>query len=166
MVQVPDAVRPLLIKFKRIHFWILVVLAPLVLLPLLFLTQSGIAAKIEAQRSKIKGSLDSVEAIFRQSPHPNEKWSREIGSRAQQINGETLDVWKRMWEAQSPLREWPESLGSDFVKAASSLKADGILRRSLLERYQNSIRPIVRQLPKRMGADELMTDASADASGG
>jgi hypothetical protein len=53
-------------------------------------------------------------------------------------------------------------LGNDFVKAASSLATDASLRRSLLERYQNGIRPVVRQLPGRMGADELMSDAASN----
>jgi hypothetical protein len=162
MVQIPDSVRPYVIGIQKFHFWILAALAPLVLLPLLFMAQAGISQKIESQRSKIKGSLDSVTAILRKTPHPNEKWSEQIGARAREINDETLQVWDQLWKAQEPLRQWPESLGNDFVKAASSLKPDASLRRSLLERYQNGIRPNVRQLPTRMGADELMSDATAE----
>lgn len=162
MVQVPDAIRPYTRALQKFHFWILVAVAPLVLLPMLFLARAGMSSQIESQRNKIKSSLESVEAIFRQAPHANEKWSQQIGARAGEINDETFQVWRRLWESQKPLRSWPESLGSDFVKSASSLKVNGVLKRSLLERYQNGIRPIVRQLPARMGADELMSDASSE----
>lgn len=162
MAQIPDSIRPYVIGLRKFHFWILAAIVPLVLLPLLFMAQAGISQKIESQRSKIKSSLDSVSAILKKEPHPNEKWSERINARTREINDETLQVWEQLWKAQEPLRMWPESLGDDFVKAAASLKPDGSLRRSLLERYQNGIRPIVRQLPVRMGVDELMSDAASD----
>ena len=162
MVQIPDAIRPYVTTVQKFHFWMLAAIVPLVFLPLLFLAQSGISQKIKTQRSKIEGSLSSIEAIFLNEPHPNEKWSQQIGARAREINDETLQVWEQLWKAQEPLRQWPESLGNDFVRAAASLAPDGSLRRSLLERYQNGIRPVVRQLPGRMGADELMADEASD----
>ncbi len=162
MVQIPDTIRPYVTILQKFHFWMLAALAPLVLLPLLFMAQAGIAQKIKTQRSKIESSLSSVETIFKNEPHPNEKWSEQIGSRAKEINDETLQVWEQLWKAQEPLRQWPESLGNDFVKAAASLPPGGSLRRSLLERYQNGIRPVVRLLPERMGADELMAEAASD----
>lgn len=162
MVQIPDSVRPYVIGIQKFHFWILAAVVPLVLLPLLFMAQAGISQKIVTQRSKIKSSLDSITSILGKTPHPNEKWSEQIGARAREINSETLQVWEQLWKAQEPLRQWPESLGDDFVKAASSLRPDASLRRSLLERYQNGIRPVVRQLPGRMGADELMSDAASN----
>jgi hypothetical protein len=162
MVQIPDTIRPYVTILQKFHFWMLAALAPLVLLPLLFVAQAGIAQKIQTQRGKIKSSMDAVTAIFDNKPHPNEKWSEQIGSRAKEINDETLQVWEQLWKAQEPLRQWPESLGNDFVKAAASLPPGGSLRRSLLERYQNGIRPVVRLLPERMGADELMAEAASD----
>ena len=162
MVQIPDAIRPYTTALQKFHFWMLAALAPLVLLPLLFMAQAGIANKLKTQRSKIESSLSSVEAIIKNTPHPNEKWSEKISARALEINSETLQVWEQLWKAQEPLRQWPDSLGNDFVRAASTLPPNGTLRRSLLERYQNGIRPVVRLLPVRMGADELMSDAASD----
>lgn len=162
MVQIPDAIRPYATALQKFHFWILAALAPLVFLPLLFMAQASISSKIKAQKTKIESSLTTVNAILEKKPHPNEKWSEKIDARAKQINDETFQVWEQLWKAQEPLRQWPESLGNDFVKAASSLTPDGTLRRSLLERYQNGIRPVVRLLPARMGADELMSDAASD----
>jgi hypothetical protein len=165
MVQIPDSVRPYVTAVVKFHFWILAAIAPLILLPLLFVAQAGISGRIEAQRGKIKGAIDSIKAVTSKSPHPNERWSEKIGERAGEIDEETFQAWSRLWETQQPIRQWPESLGKDFVKAVTTLKPDGSLRRSLLERYQNGIRSVVRQLPGRMEADELMSDA-ASAGGG
>lgn len=164
MPQLPDAIRPYAIILQKIHFWILAALVPLILLPLLFMAQSSMSARVKAKRTKIEGSIKELEKIVTdpsKKPHPNEKWSAEIEKRSGQINDETLKVWTKLWEDQKPLRQWPTSLGPDFVAAASALKPNASLRRALLERYQNGIRPVVRQLPGRMGADELMTEAAA-----
>lgn len=161
MVQIPDAIRPYTTALRKLHFWILAALAPLVLLPLLLMAQATISSKIKTQRSKIEGALSSVEAIFNNRPHPNEKWATKISGRARQINDETLRVWDQLWQAQQPLRQWPESLGKSFVKAASSLKANQSLSQPALEVYQNGIKRVVRELPERMGADDLMSDAAA-----
>lgn len=161
MVQIPDSIRPIVTMWVRVHFWILAALAPLVLLPTLFVAKAGMVGKIEAQRGKIKGAMDSLKGITGQSPHPNEKWAKEISKRARQIDEETEQVWESLWEVQKPIRQWPD-LGADFVARATSLKPGGTLPRFLLERYQNDIRSVVRKLPARMHADELMPE---DAGG-
>lgn len=163
MVQIPDSVRPYAVVLQKFHFWILAAIVPLVLLPLLFVAQAGIFGKIDAQRNKIGGTLSSIEAVLGNRPHPNEKWSQKIRARAREINTETLQVWEQAWTAQEPLRRWPDMLGNDFVKAASSLTSDGSLKRSLRERYQNEIRSVPRELPKRMGVDDLMGEPTVDA---
>jgi hypothetical protein len=165
MVQIPDTIRPYVTILQKFHFWMLAGLAPLVLLPLLFMAQAGISQKIKTQRSKIESSLSSIEAVLKNAPHPNEKWSEQIATRAREINNETLQVWEQLWKAQEPLRQWPEILGKDFVKAALALEGDSSLKRSLRERYQNEIRPVPRELPKRMGVDDLMGEPSAATRG-
>lgn len=164
MAQIPDSIRPYVNAIQKYHFWILAVLAPLVLLPLLVVAQVGISARIDVENRAITQARDDLTQITDKSPHPNEKWLKKIGSRAQEIDDETFRVWTRLWEAQQPIRQWPDSLGKDFVKAASSLKPDGSLRTQLLERYQEGVRSVVRQMPARMGAD-LIKDPSADADG-
>ena len=164
--MVPDAIRPYVVAIQKFHFWMLAALAPLILLPLLFMAKSSISKEIDSQRSKIEGAKGSVEAVFSQNPHPNENWSVEIEARTKNIEKETHAVWEQLWSDQEPLRQWPESLGSDFVAAALSLKPDNDLKRSLLERYQNDIPEIVREIPGRMGADEMMSDLELDDSGG
>lgn len=165
MAQLPDSIRPYAIAVQKFHFWILAGLVPVVLLPLLFMAKSGVSAKIESQRSKITTSVSSIDAVLQKRPHPNEKWSEQIGRRTQEINDETLQVWERLWQAQEPLRQWPEILGNDFVEAAASLTPGGTLRRSLRERYQNEIRLVPRELPTRMGVDDLMEDSAVNPRG-
>ncbi len=165
MAQIPDSIRPYIIAVQKFHFWILAAVAPLVLLPLLFMARSGISAKIQSQRSKVTGAVSSLEAVLNKRPHPNETWSQRLGKRAQEINDETLQAWEQLWEAQKPLRQWPEFLGDDFIKAAGALTPDGTLKRSLRERYQNDIRAVPRELPARMGVDDFMGDATVNVRG-
>lgn len=164
--MVPDSIRPFVVAVQKFHFWMLAALAPLILLPLLFMAKSSISKEIDSQKSKIEGAKGSVEAVFSQNPHPNENWSAKIESRTKDIEKETYAVWQQLWSEQEPLRQWPESLGADFVTAALDLKPGDNLRRSLLERYQNDIPDIVREIPNRMGADEMMSDINLDDSGG
>jgi hypothetical protein len=106
-----------------------------------------------------------VRSVTGIQPHPNDAWSSEIDKATRRVKGETLAEWQRFWDSQQPLRVWPASLGRDFVQKVTTLKAGAKLPRPMLERYQNSVRAIVRTLPARMGADELMVDAAAGGPG-
>ncbi|MFM7035351.1 MAG: hypothetical protein ACKOYJ_09285 [Planctomycetia bacterium] len=168
MVQIPDSLRPYANTLAKIHFWILAAAVPLILLPLLFATRSGMSGRITEKRKTIENKIQGISAIksAKNNPHPNEKWRKKIQENVQGINDETLTVWTSLWNDQRKIRQWPSSLGPDFVKRASDLKPDGSLPRALLERYQNGIRQVVRQIPARMGVADLMTEAAAAAPGG
>ena len=164
MVQIPDNIKPHVDLVVKYHFWLLAPLVPLVVVPLVFMTNGSLGEQINAARSQIESRLSSLKSVAGIEPHPNEAWSTDIDARTNAVRRETLAEWQRFWNSQQPLRIWPDSLGGDFVQRAAVLKADGKLPRKLLERYQNNVRAIVRQLPARMGADEAMIDAAADAA--
>ena len=144
--------------FAKHHFWMLSVLVPLILLPVLFLARGQLTAEINSQREKIKGHLTALQSVRRIPQHPNDSWSKDIDTSTMRVKKETFAEWRKLWDSQQSLRVWPESLGADFVKAAESLKSDGKLSRKLLERYQNNVRMLVRELPKRMGVSDGMAD--------
>jgi len=106
-----------------------------------------------------------VRSVTGIQPHPNNEWSSEIDKATKRVKGQTLAEWRKVWDSQQPLRVWPASLGPDFVQKATTLKPAAKLPRPMLERYQNSVRAIVRTLPARMGADELMVDGAAGGPG-
>ena len=164
MVQIPDNIKPHVDLVVKYHFWLLAPLVPLVVVPLVFMTNGSLGEQINSARSQIESRLSSLKSVAGIEPHPNEAWSTDIDARTNAVRRETLAEWQRFWNSQQPLRVWPDSLGVDFVQRAAVLKADGKLPRKLLERYQNNVRAIVRQLPARMGADEAMIDAAADAA--
>jgi hypothetical protein len=165
MVQIPDNVRPYLDAVLKHHFWILIALVPPVVLPMVFLARGKLADEIDAARGQIENRLSAVRSVTGIQPHPNDAWSSEIDKATRRVKKETLTEWQRLWASQQPLRVWPASLGQDFVQRATSLKAGAKLPRQMLERYQNSVRALVRTLPARMGADELMVDAVAGGPG-
>ncbi|MEI6238998.1 MAG: hypothetical protein WCR51_01280 [Planctomycetia bacterium] len=161
MVQIPDNVRPYLDAALKHHFWILLALVPVVVLPVVFLARGKLAAEIASARSQIDSRLSAVRSVTGIQPHPNDAWSSEIDKATRRVKRETLTEWQRFWESQQPLRVWPASLGPDFVQRVTALKPATKLPRPLLERYQNSVRALVRTLPARMGADEMMVDGAA-----
>ncbi|MBM3953987.1 MAG: hypothetical protein FJ309_05150 [Planctomycetes bacterium] len=165
MVQVPEAVRPFVDFLAKYHFWLLVPLVPLIVLPLLLLTNGRLAAEMTAAKGQIDSRLSALKSVEAVQPHPNERWKGDMTRRVTRVQRETLAEWESFWASQAFLRQWPAELGPDFLQRAQALKPEGKLPRPLLERYQNGIRAIVRKLPARMGADEMMPDP-ASAGGG
>ena len=156
--SVSDAARPWLTLFVKHHFWLLSLIVPLVLLPLLFVAQNRLTSQIEAVRREIEGHISALQNVRRIPQHPNDSWANDIDASTMRVKRETFAEWRKFWESQRPLRVWPESLGPDFVKAVETLKPDGKLSPRLLERYQNMVRTLVRELPARLGVEDAMAD--------
>lgn len=158
-ISAVDSSRPVVEAFVKYHFWLLTFIVPLVLLPLLFMARGDLVTKIEAQRGTINGHIKAMEDVRKITQHPNESWTNDIDASTMRVKRETFAEWRRFWASQQPLRVWPAALGSDFVEKVEALKADGKLSRKLLERYQNNTRMLVRDLPKRMGVEDAISDA-------
>ena len=160
--NVSEKARPaaLAILIKH-HFWMLAVLVPLVLLPLLFVALGKLRTEIGSMREQINGSLTALKNVRLITQHPNSFWEEGIDQSTMRVKRETYAEWTRFWQSQKAFRTWPAALGPDFVKAAENLKPDGKLSRQLLERYQNNVKQLVQELPKRMGVEPAMLDAQA-----
>ena len=153
-----DKNRPWVAMLAKHHFWLLTLVVPLVLVPLLLVAQGTLTAQIEAVREQIKGQITALQNVRRIPQHPNSSWANGIDTSTMRVKRETFAEWKKFWASQQPLRVWPEALGPDFMKAAETLKPDGKLSPRLLERYQNTVRTLVRELPKRLGVEDGMGD--------
>jgi hypothetical protein len=158
MLQLPENIRPAVALLVKHHFWLLAIVVPLVVLPLLFAARGGLLRQINVSKSQIKGKLDAMQSVRRVEPHPNAGWEQEIEADTARIRRDTLGEWQKFWESQEFLRVWPKELGADFLDAVATLKPDGRLDRNLLQRYQNTIPEIVRKLPARMGAGAGMAE--------
>ncbi|MFM8735897.1 MAG: hypothetical protein ACKOC8_11965 [Pirellulales bacterium] len=164
MPQLPEQIRPYVAAIAKYHFWILAAIVPLVLLPMLFNGQASLDSRIAAQKSQIESRVASLRGVQGITEHPNESWSKAIEKQTTAIRDQTLAEWSRFWSDQKPLRSWPPRLGEDFLKAVYRLKPDGKLERPFLLRYQNTVPDLVRELPQRMGAEDLMLDAQPGAA--
>ncbi|MBM4021047.1 MAG: hypothetical protein FJ284_02175 [Planctomycetes bacterium] len=168
MVQTPDSLRQLLAPVVKYRFWILSFVVPLLLLPALFLANGARRAVISRERATIDGHVSALNGVRNEPNHPNAAWSESIDRQAAAIKDELLREWATFWESQQSLRTWPKALGPDFLSAIEAVESGG--RRELqfrdLQRYQNTVPNIVRQLPDRMGCEELMTNQDEDAAGG
>lgn len=166
MPQLPEQIRPYVAVLAKYHFWILAAIVPLVILPMLFNGQASLDARIAAQKSQIESRVAGLRGVQGIAEHPNEGWSQAIEEQTAAIRDQTLAEWTRFWKAQQPLRVWPPRLGNDFLAKVERLKPGGTLERPFLLRYQNTVPDLVRDLPKRMGADDLMVEVAAGAAPG
>lgn len=156
-MQIPDNIRPAVEIVVKHHFWMLAAVVPLVVVPLTWLAAGDLSKKIKAKQGAIDSKLTSVRNVQGIAEHPNERWAEVLARDTAKVKRETLAAWQRFYDSQAPIRVWPaESLGDDFVARASKLQPGGKLPRPLLERYQEAVKNVVRTLPKRMGADDLM----------
>jgi hypothetical protein len=165
MPQLPEQIRPVAAAIAKHHFWILAAIVPLVLVPMLLMGTGSLDKLIGDQRSQIDSRVSALKGVQGIAEHPNEGWSEAIEGQIEKIRGETVTEWERLWQDQQFLRAWPPKLGDDFLKAVAAVKPGGTLKRDLLLRYQNTVPELVRELPKRMGADDLMVEGSAPGGG-
>jgi hypothetical protein len=165
-IAIPDNLRPAFAAIAKYHFWILAALAPLLLLPLLFVGAGGLKARITAQRGTIEAKLGQARAVTSQRPHPNESWRTAIDADVAEVDRETLVEWRRFWHSQAGLRVWPALLGDSFLADVARLQPGGKLDRNSLVRYQNDVPRLVRSLPGRMGVQDAMTGQQGDLGPG
>lgn len=158
MPLLPDSLRQQLAPIIKHHFWILALLVPLVLVPAVFLAGGQLKTTIDREKATIESHVSSLNALRGEPDHPNDAWVQTYDGRVAAVRQELLQEWRGLWESQAALRSWPEALGPDFL--ASVQAVDSGARRDLqfrdLQRYQNTVPDLVRQLPARMGCVEMM----------
>ena len=165
-MQLPENVQPVAAALGKYHFWILAVLVPLLVVPMLVLANSDISKKIDDAQSTIKSKLSAVQSVRSTSPHPNQEWADEIGGQTLGIRQATWRSWDAAYQDQLQIRVWPDSLGQQFLRYVNRLGPDDELPLTLRELYQNSVPSIVKSLPARMGADDMMESGTGMGMGG
>ena len=166
MAQLPDSIRPAVEALVKHHFWLLTLLVPLALVPLLVVGTGALGTAIKTQRNKIDTQINALKKVAERRDHPNDSWTKAVETQLKSVRQETLAEWKRFWDSQQSLRVWPDKFGPDFVGAVGALRPGDSLDRQFLQRYQNMVADVVRQLPRQMGAAEAMTDATAKPGAG
>lgn len=160
---IPDSVRERLAPVVKYHFWLLVPLVPLLLVPAVFMAGGQLKTTIDRERATIDGHVASLGAIRREQDHPNDTWVQTFDRRAAAVRDELLREWQALWESQRPLRSWPAALGPDFLASIQAVESGTRpdLQFADLQRYMNTVPQLVRQLPLRMGCEPLMGDGEA-----
>lgn len=164
MPAIPEQIRPYVAALAKYHFWILAAVVPIVLVPMLFSGTTKIDREIQSRSQEIDNRVSALKSVQGIESHPNEGWTEVVEAQTKKIQAETVAEWQRFWKDQEPLRSWPKRLGDDFIKAVSGLKPGGSLNRQLLLRYQNTVQELAKELPKRMGADDLMAEGAVSGA--
>jgi hypothetical protein len=171
MVQVPNNIQPALKLLSKYHFWLLALLMPLVLVPLAFTADATLINQIDLRRTEVSGKLDAVAKLaraeatgFEQLGHPQKQWAAKIDQMTDGLRQQIYQQWSAFWQQQQDLRVWPPELRGDFIGAVTRLKPGDKLATRFIDRYQNTVRQLVRKLPARLDAAEEMRES--DAFGG
>jgi len=159
-MQLPENVQPVVSAIGKYHFWILAVLVPLLIVPMLVLANSDISKRIDDAQGNIQSKLSAVQSVRSTSPHPNQEWADAIEEQTLGIRQATWQSWDQAYRQQLQIRVWPDQLGPQFLRYVDRIGPDDELPLTLRELYQNSVPSIVRSLPARMGAEDLMESAS------
>jgi len=173
MIELPDTIKPYFTQLAKYHFWLLAVLMPLVLVPLAFTADATLIGQIDKQRQEVESKLDAVERLsraeaegFEQLGHPQIEWAEQIDGVNKRLRQQVLDQWKSFWADQEELQQWPRELRADFINRIEGLKPGDSLSPRFVDRYQNTIRQVVRKLPARIDAAEEMLTGGGDGPGG
>lgn len=173
MIEIPDTIQPYLKQLRKYHFWLLAVLMPLVLVPLAFTADATLIDQISKRRKEVEGKLQSVTQLaraeadgFEELGHPQAEWAEQLDRTTARLQQQLLAQWEDFWNAQQDLRVWPEELRRDFIDRVTRLKPGESLPPRLVERYQNTVRQLVRKLPGRLDAAEQMQADDALGRGG
>jgi hypothetical protein len=164
-MQLPENVQPVAAAIGKHHFWILAVLVPLLVVPMFVLANSDITKKIDDKQSTIQSKISAVQSVRSTTPHPNQAWADEISQQTLGIRQDTWRSWDQAYQEQMQIRVWPDSLGPQFLRYVDRLEPEGDLPLTLRELYQNSVPAIVRSLPARMGAEDLMESGMGGMGG-
>lgn len=167
MVEIPDNIKPYLKLLSKYHFWLLALLMPLVLVPLAFTADATLIHQIDKRQTEVEGKLKAVEQLsqanasgFEDLGHPQQQWATQLDRTTEQLREQVYEQWNAFWEQQQELRVWPPELRGDFIRAVTRLKPDEKLTARFVERYQNTVRQLVKKLPARIDADEQMQESN------
>ena len=173
MVAIPDNIQPALKLLGKYHFWLLALLMPLILVPLAFTADATLIHEIEQRRTEVSGKLAAVEKLtgaeatgFEQLGHPQQEWASKIDQMTDRLREQIFQQWDAFWKQQQDLRVWPRELRGDFIKAVTRLKPGDKLATRFIDRYQNTVRQLVRKLPARLDAAEEMQESAEFGGGG
>ncbi len=173
MVEIPDDIRGYLKQVKKYHFWLLALLMPLILVPLAFTADAKLLREIDTRSSAVKAKVDSINSIAQKTAegleefgHPQPEWAEQISDSNDALREKILSQWKYLWDQQKPIRTWPVELRSDFLNAIVRLKPDQNLSTRFCDRYLNTIRRVVKQLPERIDAEVSMESLGTDGGFG
>jgi len=170
-----DKLKPILIKLKRHHFWIVIVLVLGVSAYCWASSVKKLKSEAQSQQSKIKSSFDQVQRSGddgpRRASHPNAKFEEGMKELITSRQGEVLAAWESQVQQQQSILQWPQNLGDDFVAAVAKLPPvekmvfpepkEQDVEVKFRERFRNYIQD---ELPKL--AEMIGSKWDADQSGG
>ena len=177
-----DKLKPILVKIKRYHFWVVIVLVLGVAVGVWKTSVGGLQGEKQSNLSRIKDGFNKIglsgEGDVGQSDHPNDHFKAGMDELIQERTEQVLTAWQERWNQQveAGILEWPPELGPEFIKEVEKLRPieqkvpfptpDGQeIRSRFREDYRDYIQQELPQLAAMIGSEwKAVDDAPAEAA--
>ena len=107
-----DHIRKFFGALRRYHFWILVVVATVVVMIGQFLAAGSLSEATEKDRKAIEGAFSTVSSVQSDPAHPNDKVNAGIEKETDAQRKGVKLVWDRLYGKQKKaVLFWPKALG-------------------------------------------------------
>ena len=162
-----DHIRKFFGALRRYHFWILVVVATVVVMIGQFLAAGSLSEATEKDRKAIEGAFSTVSSVQSDPAHPNDKVNAGIEKESvAQREGVKL-VWDQLYGKQKKaVLFWPKALGPGFIAEINRRNFGAAIPQTMCESYQMYVKRQFEELPKIVKASERSVAQAAGMMGG
>jgi hypothetical protein len=161
-----DQLRTALGWLKRQHFWVLSGLAALIALGCWWSGTGSFSKQFNTNQSTIKAEFDNLQSVKSASFHPNEAINERQATETKTQTAGVTKLWDLLYERQREnVLKWPAQLSKAFRDAVEKMQFGDEIETELRNNYQNYIEQHFPELPKQIGARELLPNETGGVGG-
>ncbi|MDR0391262.1 MAG: hypothetical protein LBH59_05110 [Planctomycetaceae bacterium] len=130
---------------KKLHFWVLIPLALVLIFIFNFLAIGAINKKFTERKNSLESTKGLADKIRRDSAHPNNNTIDDITVRTEELRGRFVAAWTTLEKDQRAKNVWSAEAGVPFIEEVSTLKFGDSISAKSIEFYFNFMS---RHIPK------------------
>jgi hypothetical protein len=161
-----DHIRKFFAVLRRYHFWILVVVATVVVIIGQYLAAGSLSTATEKHRKAIEGAFSTVSSVQSEPVHPNDQVNAGIEKETEAQRKGVKLVWDELYGKQKKaVLFWPKALGPQFLREINRRRFGDPLPAKMCEDYRDYVRRRFQELPKIVKASAQSVAQAAGMGG-
>ena len=151
-----EKIKPILMKIRGHHFWILVIFGAAVILYCWNASVSEIERDFQKNKRAVSAQFTSLKTNSQRSEFPNEIWIEETKNAADKVTKSAAVAWKGVVDMQQPAVQWPEDiLGAGFAEVFANPESDEE-KSALVAAYAEAAPKLIGALRETLGATKIV----------